>query len=192
MAHAFAGLADAVASMKRRPRERSCICGRMREPHAQYLVSNARAMPANRVDDAACIMVKVIRASIFSAFVVSHGVGRIQTRRCEMHRDCRDPRSVGRRRSRGTSTSDRPTRERTRCAARRSPSTAATTSTRPPRRWRCRSIRRWPTRSTAPITAPRCSIWRPKAIATAASAIRPPPCWSGASPRSKAASRRWR
>ena len=55
---------------------------------------------------------------------------------------------------------------------------------------RCRSIRPSPTSSTAPITAPRCSISKSKAIATAASAIRPPPCSNAASPRSKAASRR--
>ena len=55
----------------------------------------------------------------------------------------------------------------------------------PPGRWRCRSIRRRPINSTPPITARRCSIWKRKAIATAASPIRPSRCW-------KSASRRWR
>ena len=70
--------------------------------------------------------------------------------------------------------------------------TAASRTIPPPRRWRYRSTRRSPMRSTAPTMARRCSTSRPKATATAASATRPPPCWRSASPPSKAASAPWR
>ena len=73
---------------------------------------------------------------------------------------------------------------------RRSPSTAATTAIRRPRRSPCRSTRPPPMRSTAPTMAPRSSISKWRATATPGSAIRPPRCWSSASPRWKAASRR--
>ncbi len=71
------------------------------------------------------------------------------------------------------------------CIRRRSPFTAAMTSTRRQSRWLCRSTRRFRTNSTPPTTEPRYSISRPRAIAMGASAIRPRKCWSVASPRSR-------
>ena len=75
-----------------------------------------------------------------------------------------------------------PTAEVDQCATKPLQFTPATTPIPRPNRSRCRSTRPSPTRSTAPITAPRCSISKPKAIATAGSPIRPPPCWKSASP----------
>ena len=69
------------------------------------------------------------------------------------------------------------------CVAKPSPCMAVLIMIRRPRRSRFRSIRRSPMSSTAPIMPPRCSISKSKAIATAASAIRPPRCWRSGSPQ---------
>ena len=74
----------------------------------------------------------------------------------------------------------------------RSPSTPEPRPIPPRARASRRSIKPPPTSSTTWTTPHRCSIWRRSATSTRASAARPRPCWSSASPRSKAARRRWR
>ena len=86
--------------------------------------------------------------------------------------------------------SDEVTEGQARCATKPSRSTAAMTAIRRPRPSPCRSTRPPPTNSTAPSTAPRCSISRPRASATAASTTRRPTCSTAASRCSKAGSAR--